>query len=173
MQSARNARELIAATVAFSLPIVWGLVRSFSRGPATALPDLVSRQVARALSSGALKPFKVEHYALEEEGIPVSTSRECLWGSWLDSRSQFQVSFLDIATLALKPQPKASTTLTGSPDAFEVIDEDLRVPVDFDSHHLVLNKFPILPGHLVLPTKRFEPQEHPLTMADFVALWRW
>lgn len=58
-------------------------------------------------------------------------------------------------------------------DAFE------RLPADtficdvgpHATHALVLNRFPVIPRHCVLVTRRFEAQEAPLSSDDLAALW--
>ena len=49
--------------------------------------------------------------------------------------------------------------------------DDLFVADVSDTHVVLLNKFPVLRGHLVIATRAFEPQESPLGEADFAAVW--
>jgi ATP adenylyltransferase len=50
-------------------------------------------------------------------------------------------------------------------------DEDLFV-CDLPPRHVcLLNKYPVLPEHLLIVTRAYEDQESPLTPGDFEALW--
>jgi sulfate adenylyltransferase (ADP) / ATP adenylyltransferase len=61
-----------------------------------------------------------------------------------------------------KPPPKSNPFLPPNPDLF--------VSPVLDSHYVVLNKFPVIPGHLILATNDFKQQTHPLTLSDFEAV---
>lgn len=60
-------------------------------------------------------------------------------------------------------------------DAFERLAADTFVcdVGPHAKHALVLNRFPVIPRHCVIVTRRFEPQEAPLTTDDLAALWSW
>src|SRR5262249_44603644 len=49
-------------------------------------------------------------------------------------------------------------------------DPDLFVADLAASHYVLLNKYPLLAGHVLLVTRRFERQERLLTVEDFAAL---
>ena len=49
-------------------------------------------------------------------------------------------------------------------------DPDLFVVDLAPSHYVLLNRFPVLAGHVLLVTRRFEHQERLLTVEDFAAL---
>ena len=56
-------------------------------------------------------------------------------------------------------------------DPFLPYDEDLFVADLSDTHLCLLNKFNVLPHHLLIVTRLFEDQRSPLTRPDFEALW--
>ena len=85
---------------------------------------------------------------------------------------QFVVSYLEAKSLGLKPTPKDPSALASARDAFEAIEPALLV-TSTAGHHVVLNKFPIVPGHLVLTTREFEAQDSPLTPSDIEITWKW
>ena len=47
---------------------------------------------------------------------------------------------------------------------------DLFVAAVGSSHYVLLNKYPVMPQHLLLVTREFQDQEQPLDAADFAAL---
>lgn len=49
---------------------------------------------------------------------------------------------------------------------------ELYVADASSSHVCLLNKFQVIDHHLLIVTREFEPQESPLAIADFEALWR-
>lgn len=65
--------------------------------------------------------------------------------------------------------PPAASPARGNP--FLPYDEDLHV-CDLPPRHVcLLNKYPVLPEHLLVVTREFEDQESPLGPGDFEALW--
>lgn len=51
-------------------------------------------------------------------------------------------------------------------------DEALHVSDVSETHVCLLNKYPVLPHHTLLVTRKFEDQEQPLSRDDFDAAWR-
>jgi ATP adenylyltransferase len=82
-----------------------------------------------------------------------------------DGGVEFVVRF--VSSLARKEAARA-----GPADALGNYEPDLFVADVSPTHYVLLNKFNVLPGHLLVVTRRFEPQEAPLTLQDFEALAR-
>jgi ATP adenylyltransferase len=82
-----------------------------------------------------------------------------------DGGVEFEVRF--VSSLARKEAARA-----GPPDALGNYEPDLFVGDVSPTHYVLLNKFNVLPHHLLVVTRRFEPQEAPLTVQDFEALAR-
>jgi ATP adenylyltransferase len=102
---------------------------------------------ARARASGALQPIATESCVIEDGGV------------------EFVLRF--VSSLARKEAARA-----GPPDALGNYEPDLFVCDVSPTHYVLLNKFNVLPHHLLVVTRRFEPQEAPLTLQDFEALAR-
>ncbi|PRP74154.1 ATP adenylyltransferase [Planoprotostelium fungivorum] len=68
--------------------------------------------------------------------------------------------------LKKKPQNLAQKN-TFNPFAPENLDSDLFVSELYGTHNLLLNKFNVLPHHLLLTTKEFQRQSDPLNHTDF------
>src|SRR5690606_23263081 len=66
--------------------------------------------------------------------------------------------------------PAAGATSGPPRDAFARPDPDLTVSADSATHLALLNKYPVLPHHLLLVTRRSVPQEALLDDDDFAAL---
>ena len=59
---------------------------------------------------------------------------------------------------------------TPQPDVFESADRDLTVDNALTATHMLrLNKFNVVPYHSLTITRQFEPQQAPLTLADWKA----
>jgi ATP adenylyltransferase len=82
-----------------------------------------------------------------------------------DGGVEFVVRF--VSSLARKQAARA-----GPPDALGNYEPELFVGDVSPTHYVLLNKFNVLPHHLLVVTHRFEPQEAPLTVQDFEALAR-
>ncbi|ROR34437.1 DUF4922 domain-containing protein [Inmirania thermothiophila] len=114
------------------------------------LAALAASQVRAALAAGALRPIPTEAVTVRDGGM------------------RFVVRHLP--ALAAKPRPDWS----GPPrdDPFLPPEPPLTVASVPPDHVIVLNKFPVLPGHLLLVTRGFEHQERLLRPGDLEALWR-
>lgn len=112
------------------------------------LRQAIAQQTARALRSGALRPIETVQQSIEDGGV------------------RFVIR--QVSSLTRKDQ--AGTTRTPGDDPFLPYDPDLFVADISDTHLALLNKFNVLAHHLLIVTRRFEPQEALLTVADFAAL---
>jgi ATP adenylyltransferase len=109
--------------------------------------SIVETATQRALRSGALQPIATESCVIADGGI------------------DFVVRF--ISSLARKEAARA-----GPADPLGNYEPDLFVADVSATHYVLLNKFNVVPKHLLVVTRRFEPQEAPLTLEDFEALAR-
>jgi ATP adenylyltransferase len=119
--------------------------------------SLWSRLVAatgRALACGALQPIPTEPAFLEDGGI------------------RFVVRI--ISQLARKPRgPEPVESRSGGwRNPFLPYDPEMHVAEISPNHVGLLNKFNVVPHHLLIVTRCFESQDLPLTREDFQALWR-
>ncbi len=108
-----------------------------------------------AHATGALLPVTVETETIEDGGV-------AFHAEW--------VSTLAMKDLAAKI-PKAGDK-PGDFNPFLPYEADLHVAHLSPTHAALLNKFQSRPGHLVVVTKTFVPQERPLDDADFGAAAR-
>jgi ATP adenylyltransferase len=118
-------------------------MRPTSPTPGALWPATLAR-TRHALSIGALLPVPTRHETLDDGGV------------------HFLVRCA--SSLARKPQAGA----TGNP--FAPYDPDLFVADLSSTHVALLNKFPVIDHHLLIVTRRFEPQDSALTARDFAAL---
>jgi ATP adenylyltransferase len=100
-----------------------------------------------ALASGALQPIETETTLLDDDGV------------------RFVVRA--VSSLARKNEARRAAAAT---DPLGHYDPDLFVADLAPSHYVLLNKFHLLAGHVLLVTRRFERQESLLTIEDFAAL---
>ncbi len=109
-----------------------------------------------ALASGALEPIPTRVEIVEHGGV--SFQLRVLDSLWRKERA-----------LARRREAAAE----GAPrDPFGPCDPALLLG-DLGEHHCcVLNKYPALGLHLLIVTRRFEPQERLLDAGDFRAIWR-
>lgn len=115
--------------------------------PGTLWPAIVQR-TAHALQSGALCPIETVQAAIEDGGV------------------RFLVR--QVSSLARKDKARRAASAGGNP--FLPYDPELFVADISDTHVALLNKFNVIEHHLLIVTRRFEPQESLLTVADFAAL---
>ncbi|KAJ3166445.1 Serine/threonine kinase [Geranomyces variabilis] len=98
---------------------------------------------------------------------------------WRDSTAHFvfaasvRYQFRLATALAQKPAGHETKPATTQKDfnPFLPYDEALFVE-SFDNYNLLLNKFSIVRGHVLLTTKDFQRQVEPLNASDFAAAWR-
>src|SRR5512147_666107 len=109
--------------------------------------SLVEQATRRALASGALQPIETETILLEDGGV------------------RFIVRA--VSSLARKSEARSSAAAA---DPLGDYEPDLFVADLAPSHYVLLNKFPVVAGHALLVTRRFERQERLLGVEDFGAL---
>jgi ATP adenylyltransferase len=102
----------------------------------------------QALAHGALCPIATDTVLIEDAGVRFVVR---------------SVSSLARKDAAMRRAPAVA-------DPLGDYDPGLFVAELGPAHFLLLNKFNLLPGHVLLVTRRFEPQEALLTIADFEAL---
>jgi len=112
---------------------------------------------AAALASGALQPIATEQEVVEDQGVPFIVR--------------------SVSSLARKHAALPTPSPPGSPpppgkrfDPFLPYDPALLVAELSATHLALLNKFPVVPNHLLIVTRVYEPQENLLTLGDFQAL---
>jgi ATP adenylyltransferase len=109
--------------------------------------SIVQEATRRALASGTLQPIETRTVLLDSDGV------------------RFVVRA--VSSLTCKDEaPQAAA----SADPLGDYDPTLFVCDLEPSHYVLLNRFPLLAGHVLLVTRRLEPQERLLTVADFAAL---
>lgn len=113
-------------------------------GPA-ALREAIARRSEHALQCGALLPIETSRTLIEDGGV------------------RFVVR--QLSSLVRKA---AAARSTGDP--FLPCEPDLFVADLSDTHVALLNKYNVIAQHLLIVTRRFEPQEALLDTADFAAL---
>ena len=111
--------------------------------PGALWPAILER-TRRARSIGALQPIHTRQEALEDGGV------------------RFAVRC--VSSLAHKPPAGAGG------DPFAPYEPDLFVADIAPTHVALLNKYPVIEHHLLIVTRRFEPQDSALTVQDFAAL---
>ncbi|BEU74676.1 hypothetical protein MAFF211271_42310 (plasmid) [Ralstonia syzygii subsp. indonesiensis] len=115
--------------------------------PGTLWPAIVQR-TTHALRRGALCPIETVQSSIEDSGV------------------RFLVR--QVSSLARKDKARRTGSAGGNP--FLPYDPDLFVTDLSETHLVLLNKFNVIEHHLLIVTRRFEPQESLLTVADFAAL---
>ncbi|KAK6335136.1 bifunctional AP-4-A phosphorylase/ADP sulfurylase [Orbilia javanica] len=119
------------------------------------LRSLVFATYKRALKAGALTFSETEVHNIAHDGI------------------NYQIRYAP--NLLKKPTPAASqshnASLPAPPKANPFLPPNpaLYIAPLQSSHYLVLNKFPVIPGHFILATTGFEKQGCPLTTGDLEA----
>jgi sulfate adenylyltransferase (ADP) / ATP adenylyltransferase len=109
--------------------------------------SIVQDATRRALASGALRPIDTDTTLLDDAGV------------------RFVVRA--VSSLARKDEARHAAAAT---DPLGDYDPELFVADLAPSHYILLNKFQLLAGHVLLVTRRFEHQERLLTVEDFAAL---
>ncbi len=121
----------------------------FSAG---SLPSLVAQAVQVGHRTGALIPIATDLKVVEEKGL------------------KFPVRVL--GHFDKKLRDPTSTATSGNTNPFLPYDPNLFVADVCETHVCLLNKYPILEGHLLIVTRAYEHQETLLTVPDFFAAWR-
>jgi ATP adenylyltransferase len=117
------------------------------------LAAAVAACAERALASGALEPIATEETVLDDGGVRFLVRR--------------------VSTLATKERVRDARAAAQRPlDPFDPPEPELTVASLSDTHVAVLNKFPVLAGHLLAVTRRFVDQEALLDADDMDALGR-
>jgi ATP adenylyltransferase len=109
--------------------------------------SIVQDATRRALASGSLQPIETGTLLLDDDGV------------------RFIVRA--VSSLARKEEARHAAAAT---DPLGDFDPALFVADLAPSHYVLLNKFHLLAGHVLLVTRRFERQERLLTIDDFGAL---
>eukprot|EP00775_Hariotina_reticulata_P007505 gene7505-7715_t len=84
--------------------------------------------------------------------------------SWIAVVLPVKLSLLMVTAISRSPLPIALLTLSN-----EMVQEDLWVTHLSDTHTLLLNKFNVVPHHVLVVTRQFESQQDPLNARDFAA----
>lgn len=101
---------------------------------------------AQALESGTLEPIQTETEVVEDGGV------------------QFVVRVVS----SLRRKDVAARRVVDDP--LGDYDAELFVADVSPTHYALLNKFPVMPGHLLIVVRGYEPQDARLTLSDFEAL---
>jgi ATP adenylyltransferase len=119
----------------------------------TTLRAAIERQTAHALACGALLPIETAQTHIDDGGV------------------RFAVRVA--ANLARKDEARVTQHTSREPpprNPFLPYEPDLYVADLSPTHVALLNKFNVIDQHLLIVTRRFEPQEALLDLADFHAL---
>ena len=106
----------------------------------------VAAATERASASGALQPIATETEVMQDGGV------------------QFVVRVA--SSLARKDESRSAARA----DPLGDYEPELYVGGVPPAHYALLNKYPVMPNHLLVVTREFEHQERLLTAADFAAL---
>jgi sulfate adenylyltransferase (ADP) / ATP adenylyltransferase len=116
----------------------------------TALREAIERQTAYALACGALHPIETAHTVFDDVCVRFAV------------RVAANLARKEAARLTPQTQPPRDPFLPYEPDLFVA---DMS-----PTHVALLNKFNVIDRHLLIVTRRYEPQEALLDIADFSAL---
>ena len=130
-------------------------MNEFSFTRAELWPRLVST-TQRALRRGSLRPIQTTTRYVEDGGV------------------EFLVRAVDRLAEKEKDANQRTEKTSGSAGNpfLPPSDPDLYVGDASSSHVYLLNKFQVIDHHLLIVTRDFQPQESPLELGDFQALWR-
>lgn len=118
--------------------------------PISPLRDAIDKQTQHALACGALLPIETAHTFIDDGGV------------------RFAVR---VAANLARKEAAGQTPRTQPPrDPFLPYERDLFVADLSPTHVALLNKFNVLPHHLLIVTRAFAAQETLLDAADFAAL---
>ncbi|WP_322029620.1 ATP adenylyltransferase family protein [Paraburkholderia sp. J76] len=116
----------------------------------------IERQTAHALACGALHSIETAHTFIDDGGMRFSV------------RVAENLARKEAARLT--PQTSAASGSQPPRDPFLPYEADLFVADLSPTHVALLNKFNVIDRHLLIVTRRYEPQEALLDAADFAAL---
>jgi ATP adenylyltransferase len=122
--------------------------------PGTLWPAIV-HQTEHALRCGALHRIETVHENIEDNGVSFLVRRISSLARKDDARKECESKIEQGSTV----------------NPFLPHDPDLFVADLSDTHIALLNKFNVIGHHLLIVTRRFEPQEALPTVADFAALF--
>ncbi|KAA3649413.1 MAG: phosphorylase [Proteobacteria bacterium] len=111
--------------------------------------DAIDRRLAAACDSGALQPIRTEQTLISDHGLP------------------FVVKWIARDALAGHRHKPARSP---HHNPFLPPEETLTFGALGDTHLVLLNKYPVMPRHLLVVTRVFEAQTAAITEADFAAL---
>ena len=117
--------------------------------PVTNLRSRVSATSARATELGALVTVPTDRVVVTDRGLPFLV----------------HVTRLQESKAAAKVDQKARSSNPFLPPDPELVVDDVE-----PNHVAVLNKFNVIPEHLLIVTRAYEPQDRLLTRGDFRAL---
>lgn len=120
---------------------------------AASLRTAIERQTAHALACGALHPIETAHTVIDDGGVRFAVRVA-------ENLARKEAARLTPQTAAAQP-PR---------DPFLPYEPDLFVADLSPTHVALLNKFNVIERHLLIVTRRYEPQEALLDAADFGAL---
>lgn len=115
--------------------------------------SIVHEATRRALANGALQPIETRTLLIDSDGV------------------RFVVRA--VSSLTRKDEAHhaaAAAAAAAAVDPLGDYDPTLFVCDLGPSHYVLLNRFPLLAGHVLLVTRRFERQERLLSVEDFAAL---
>ncbi|QGZ54321.1 ATP adenylyltransferase family protein [Paraburkholderia acidiphila] len=120
------------------------------------LREAIERQTALALACGALHPIETAHTFIDDGGMRFYV------------RVAGNLARKEAARLT--PQTVVASGSQPPRDPFLPYEPDLFVGDLTPTHVALLNKFNVIDQHLLIVTRRYEPQEAVLDAADFTAL---
>jgi ATP adenylyltransferase len=88
-----------------------------------------------------------------------------------DGGMRFAVHVIDRSMRRQTATAVDTSRETPERDPFLPYERELFVCDVSETHLCLLNKYPVVPDHILIVTRAFEEQESPLTKADFAATW--
>jgi len=116
----------------------------------------IERQTAHALACGALHRIETAHTFIDDGGVRFTV------------RVAENLARKEAARLT--PPPSMASIAQPPRNPFLPYEPDLFVADLSPTHVALLNKFNVIDAHLLIVTRRYEPQEALLDAADFAAL---
>ncbi|MCP5363867.1 MAG: phosphorylase [Hyphomicrobiales bacterium] len=121
-----------------------------------ALLGLIHQRATDALKSGALQSIETTERVITDAGVPFVVR---------------SVSSLRLKADQSPARPSQDPSSQQGRNPFLPYDPDLFVTDLGDTHVCLLNKFNVMPHHVLIVTRRYESQDEILTQSDFQALW--